>query len=157
MIRRCVHRFQTYLENAFGGKAQDWNVRIDDSLLARAFVTIRLTPSSPHPDLAKLENGLREMCRSWSDRLRDCLVAEYGEAAALALLRRYGEAFPAAYRDVGRRRCAPCAIFTIWSAAKRHCAGRSDRRSFAARTKPALCISSCSSRNNRSRFPKCCR
>jgi glutamate dehydrogenase len=39
------------------------------------------------------------MCRGWSDRLRDCLVAEYGEATALALLRRYGEAFPISYRD----------------------------------------------------------
>lgn len=93
-------QFQMALENAFGGKAQDWNVKIDNSLLARAFATIRLSPSSPHPDPIKLENELRELCRNWSDCLRDSLVAEYGEAAALALLRRYGDAFPPSYRDV---------------------------------------------------------
>ena len=93
-------RLQLFLETAFGGKAENWNVRIDDSQLARAFVTIQLTETSPHPDLTKLETDLREMCRGWTDRLRDCLVTEYGEATALALLRRYGDAFPPAYPDV---------------------------------------------------------
>jgi len=93
-------RFQTVLEQAFGGPTENWNVRIDDSLLARVFVTIRINTSSPHPDLTKLEAELRELCRAWNDRLRDCLVTEYGEATALALLRRYSDAFPASYRDV---------------------------------------------------------
>jgi glutamate dehydrogenase len=93
-------RMQAFLENAFAGRAEDWNVRIDDSLLARAFVTIHLSATSPRPDLGKLEADLRDMCRGWTDRLRDCLVTEYGEATALALLRRYGDAFPVAYRDV---------------------------------------------------------
>ena len=93
-------RIQGFLEKAYAGKAQSWHVRIDDSRLARAFVTIHLTPDSPRPDPVKLENDLREMCRTWTDRLRDSLVAAYGEAPALALLRRYGEAFPETYRDV---------------------------------------------------------
>jgi glutamate dehydrogenase len=92
-------QFQTYLEAAFGGTAQEWQVRIDDSLLARTFVTLTLPPTAPNPDVAKIEEGLRDLTRSWSDRLRDCLVAEHGEAAALALLRRYGNAFPASYRQ----------------------------------------------------------
>jgi len=93
-------RIQDLLEKAFGGKAQDWNIRIDDSLLARSFTTIRLMPPSPRPNVVKLEDELRELCRSWSDKLRDCLITEYGEATALALLRRYGDAFPRAYSDV---------------------------------------------------------
>jgi glutamate dehydrogenase len=92
-------RIQTFLEHAFDGKAEEPHVRIDESLLARAFITLRLDPSSPRPDLFKLEDELRELCRAWTDRLRDSLVAEHGEAAALALLRRYGDAFPPAYRD----------------------------------------------------------
>jgi glutamate dehydrogenase len=92
-------RIQAFLEKAYAGKAQAWNVRIDDSRLARAFVNINLTPESLHPDPAKLENDLREMCRTWSDRLRDYLVDAYGEAEALVLLRRYGDAFPQSYRD----------------------------------------------------------
>ncbi|MDE2030012.1 MAG: NAD-glutamate dehydrogenase, partial [Alphaproteobacteria bacterium] len=90
-------KIQDFLETAYGGKARSWNVRIDDSRLARAFVTIHLTPDSPKPDAQKLENDLREMCRTWSDRLRDSLSAAYGEATALALLRRYGGAFPQTY------------------------------------------------------------
>ncbi|HEU0118124.1 MAG TPA: NAD-glutamate dehydrogenase domain-containing protein, partial [Alphaproteobacteria bacterium] len=93
-------RMQSFLEAAYKGRAEDWNVRIDDSQLARAFVVIQLTPDSPQPDLAKLEADLREMCRGWSDRLRHSLVTEYGEATALALLRRYGDAFPASYKDL---------------------------------------------------------
>ncbi|MDE1901341.1 MAG: NAD-glutamate dehydrogenase [Alphaproteobacteria bacterium] len=92
-------RIQDFLEVAYSGKAQSWNVRIDDGRLARAFVTIHLTPDSLKPDPAQLENDLRDMCRTWGDRLRDSLVAAYGEASALALLRRYGDAFPQAYQD----------------------------------------------------------
>ncbi|MDX2027466.1 MAG: NAD-glutamate dehydrogenase [Alphaproteobacteria bacterium] len=95
-------KFQDLLEKAFDGKADDWNVRLDDSLLARAFITLLLKPNSPRPDVEKLETELREICRNWADRLRDCLVKGHGEAATLGLLRRYGEAFPLAYRDVVR-------------------------------------------------------
>jgi glutamate dehydrogenase len=92
-------KIQDFLEAAYAGKAQPWNVRIDDSRLARAFVTINLTPDSPHPDPAKLESDLRELCRTWADRLRDRLVEAHGEATALVLLRRYSDAFPEAYRE----------------------------------------------------------
>ncbi len=92
-------RIQNFFEASFVGKAEDWMVYIDDSMLARAFVTIQLTPASPHPDMKKLETDLREMCRTWRDRLRDALAAKHGEANALSLLHRYGDAFPATYRE----------------------------------------------------------
>ncbi len=93
-------RIQSLLEKTFEGRAQDWNIRIDDSLLARIFTTIELKPPYPRPDIAKLENDLRELCRSWIDKLRDSLITEYGEATTLALLRRYGDAFPVSYSDI---------------------------------------------------------
>jgi glutamate dehydrogenase len=92
-------RIQHFLEETFKGTAVAWEARIDDSLLARAFGTIRLSPDSPHPDLEKLESDVREMCRTWPSRLRDRLVEAYGEAAALALLERYGDAFSVAYQE----------------------------------------------------------
>ncbi len=92
-------RIQKYLEESFKGTAASWQARIDDSLLSRAFGTIRLTPESPYPDLVKLESEVREMCRTWTSRLRDRLVESYGEAAALALLDRYGDAFPKSYQE----------------------------------------------------------
>jgi glutamate dehydrogenase len=92
-------RMHGLLENAFQGKVQDWNVRIDDSVLARIFMTIKLDVNSPHPNTAKLETSLAEICRSWNDGLRDHLVVEYGEATGLALWRRYRDAFPSSYKD----------------------------------------------------------
>ena len=93
-------RIQDFLETAFGGKAEDWFVRIDDSMLARAFITIQLSSSSPRdPDMARIEADLREMCRTWKDRLRDSLASVHGEAAALSLMHRYGDAFPVSYCD----------------------------------------------------------
>jgi glutamate dehydrogenase len=92
-------RIQKFLEEAFKGVALSWQVQIDDSLLARAFGTIRLTPESPHPDPVKLENDVREMCRTWPTRLRDRLTEAHGEAGALALLRRYGGVFPKTYQN----------------------------------------------------------
>lgn len=92
-------RVQSYLENAFKGTALSWQARIDDSLLARAFGTICLTPDSPHPDLASIEQRVGEMCRTWTSRLRDLLVKTFGEAPALALLSRYGNVFPKAYQE----------------------------------------------------------
>ena len=93
-------KIQEFLALNLGGRVQDPDVRIDETPLARVFLTVQLTAESPRPDLVRLENDLRELCRAWTDRLRDCLAAEHGEASALALLRRYGEAFPPAYRDV---------------------------------------------------------
>lgn len=94
------HRIQAFFEQSFGGKAEDWFVRIDDSVLARAFITIQLNATSPHdPDLEKIESGLKGMCRSWKDRLRDALAVVHGEASALSLLGRYGDSFPASYRE----------------------------------------------------------
>lgn len=106
-------KFEAFLASAFDGEIGETNVRIDDNPLARAFLTIKLKPHAPRPDLTKLEADLRELCRAWSDRLRDCLVSEHGEATALALLRRYGAAFPAAYRDVVQPAMAVRDIFNL--------------------------------------------
>jgi glutamate dehydrogenase len=93
------YKMRGFLEAAFGGKASDWQVRVDDSVLARVFLTISTASPTPRPDIAKLEASLREMARSWYDRLRDSLSATHGEGVALALLGRYGHAFSPAYRD----------------------------------------------------------
>ncbi|MDR3425384.1 MAG: NAD-glutamate dehydrogenase [Alphaproteobacteria bacterium] len=99
-------KIKVFLEDAYQGALLAWHVRIDESRLARAFVTLRLNPTSPYPDPVKLEADLREMCRTWPDRLRDRMIAAYGEGEALALLRRYGKAFPKAYCEAMTPDCA---------------------------------------------------
>ncbi len=92
-------RVQAFLGAAHEGDVRAWHVRIDDSLLARAFIIVHLQSDSPRPAPALLEETLRDMCRSWTDRLRDALIDLYGEAQGLALLRRYGESFSYSYQD----------------------------------------------------------
>ncbi len=96
---RMRSALQRHLEAAFGGKMSDQIVRIDDNPLARLFMTITTESGAPRPDREKLETELRELCRTWQDRLREKLVEEYGEARTLDLLRRYGKAFTSQYRN----------------------------------------------------------
>jgi len=90
-------KIQTLLENSFNGRAENWIVRIDEGMLARASVIIRTDGEGLQPDLKALEDQLRQLCRSWMDDLRRVLTLQYGEGSALELLRRYRHAFPAAY------------------------------------------------------------
>jgi glutamate dehydrogenase len=92
-------KFSNYLEKAINAKLREWHIRVDDKMLARAFVSLSLTDESIIPDMGKIEIELRNMCRNWNDNLRDLLAKTYGEATALALLRRYGKSFPRGYCD----------------------------------------------------------
>ena len=78
---------------------------------------------------------MRELCRTWVGRLRDSLVTAHGEATALALLRRYGDAFPETYcetvpparavqdiRNLERVRTAPRFIADLDRSRRRRCA-----------------------------------
>ena len=47
-----------------------------------------------------MERQLAAVSRWWIDDLRDALVDAEGEHDGLALLARYGEAFPASYREL---------------------------------------------------------
>lgn len=91
------YKMQTLLEDAFQGKAEDWIVRLDEGMFARASVIIRTGGVVVQADLRLLEEQLRQICRSWTDDLRRVLTQQYGEAVALEQLRRYGKAFPPVY------------------------------------------------------------
>src|SRR6185369_284868 len=53
--------------------------------------------ATPDIEEAALEAKVVEAARTWDERLRDALADAHGEAAALALLERYGKAFPVGY------------------------------------------------------------
>jgi glutamate dehydrogenase len=95
-----LRKIKRRIETAFEGRITDQNIRIDDSPLARLFMTVAIGPASRKPYRDALESDLREICRFWPDMLKDSLMDAYGEAKTLSLLRRYGEAFPPAYSDV---------------------------------------------------------
>ncbi|MFM2446139.1 MAG: hypothetical protein RI936_586, partial [Pseudomonadota bacterium] len=93
-------KFQRILAAAYEGSAADFDVYLTDAPLARIHVLVRTDAERvPEVNLAALEGQLAEAASRWIDRLRDELVDREGEARAVALLRRWGAAFPAAYRD----------------------------------------------------------
>lgn len=104
---RLRQRFQDVLEEAFGGSVFAWFAQVADSPLARLhFIVRRKGEALKSPDPAVLEQELAEAARSWGDRLRDALLETHGEVKGLALYRRWGDQFPASYREVETPRAA---------------------------------------------------
>ena len=96
-LRRAAIRL---LEQAFGGTLDAYYTQISDGPLARLHVIVRTQPGqAARVDLGDLEARLADAARSWSDHLQDALLAAHGEVRALALGRRWREAFPLSYHE----------------------------------------------------------
>jgi glutamate dehydrogenase len=93
-------RMGTILEEAYGGRIAGFQTQLDESVLARVHYMIRTEGGGiPAVDRAEIERRLVEAGRTWGDRLQETLVAAHGEEAGLALVRRYGQAFPTSYQE----------------------------------------------------------
>ncbi len=93
-------RMQAVLEKAFAGEVSEYYTHLGNSPLARLHVVIQTTPGRIPPyDPNAIEAQLVEVTRSWTDLMRDALIAARGEERGLRLLRRYGRAFDASYRE----------------------------------------------------------
>jgi glutamate dehydrogenase len=93
-------KFQHILLDVFNGSYVDFDVMLSELSLARIHFTVRTTPGEvPAFEPRDIERRLAAVARRWEDELRDTLVEAEGEAAGLALLKRWGSAFPADYRD----------------------------------------------------------
>jgi glutamate dehydrogenase len=68
-------------------------------VLARLHFLVHTPPgAAPKADIDQIEARLADATRTWSDDLAHALVEAHGEEQGLALLRRWGEGFPAGYR-----------------------------------------------------------
>ncbi|MDA0160554.1 NAD-glutamate dehydrogenase [Solirubrobacter ginsenosidimutans] len=93
-------RIGELLREAHGAESVDWELRLTEWVLVRIHYTLRLAPGTlPDVDVRALEAKVVEATRTWDDELSAVLTEEAGEEAGTALFRRYGSAFPAAYRD----------------------------------------------------------
>ncbi len=93
-------RFQDVLTTAWRGHIASYHTQLDDSPLVRLHFTIETTPGQvPVTDVTEVEDLLVEAGRSWGDRLQSALVEVRGEEQGIRWFRRYGQAFPAAYRE----------------------------------------------------------
>ncbi|MEJ5989378.1 NAD-glutamate dehydrogenase [Ramlibacter sp. PS3R-8] len=94
-------KFQQILLQALGGVHIDFDVLLSGTQLARVHFTVRVAPQQPLPafDPKDLQRRLAATARRWEDELREALVEVEGEATGLELDRRFGAAFPVAYRE----------------------------------------------------------
>ena len=93
-------KIQHILERALEGDAPDYMIKLSDSALARMQVIIRPKAGvEPQPDVAELEKQIINALRSWNEELKNILVRKHGEEAGLKLVRKFGDAFPAAYME----------------------------------------------------------
>ncbi|MFN8036869.1 MAG: NAD-glutamate dehydrogenase [Acidimicrobiia bacterium] len=93
-------RMTLILEHAFGASDHEYQARVTESVLARLYFVLQ-TPSgaTDDVDLDALERELAAAARSWSDNLRDALVARHGEVLGQQLAHRYAQQFPLVYQD----------------------------------------------------------
>ncbi|MGP4026590.1 NAD-glutamate dehydrogenase [Actinomadura sp. 3N407] len=93
-------RIQQLLKEAFEGVSVDYSANVTESMLARLHVVVRGERGRPLPDVdvADLESRLAAATRSWGDDLGDAIVEQCGEERSGTLGRRFGDAFPEAYK-----------------------------------------------------------
>jgi glutamate dehydrogenase len=93
-------RIEQIVLEGFSGRSVESQVQISGSSHARVHVVVRTDPSgSRRVDIAAIEAHIAQAALTWTDRLREVLVAREGEAAGIALATRYRRVFPLAYEE----------------------------------------------------------
>jgi glutamate dehydrogenase len=119
-------KWQAILTEAFNGSSSEFNVHLSESVLARIQITVRTTPGKiPQFDVRELEALLAASARRWDDDLKGALLETSGEARGNELLRQFGNAFPAGYREEIAARSAVPDIAMMATLSEEHPLGMS--------------------------------
>ncbi|MCB6184834.1 NAD-glutamate dehydrogenase [Leeia sp. TBRC 13508] len=93
-------KMNSILLNLLQGESSEFNVTLSESSLARIHYNIRLTANQiAQIDTAEIEREIAQAVRGWRDDLQHSLLEQFGEERGNALFRKYGDGFPAAYRE----------------------------------------------------------
>ncbi|MGE0357982.1 MAG: NAD-glutamate dehydrogenase [Burkholderiales bacterium] len=93
-------RIQEILKRRLAGTSAEYTVQLTDAVLARIHMLVRTSPrEEPRVDARALEAEIAQATRRWEDDLKLALTEALGEERAVPAGRRYGEAFPAGYRE----------------------------------------------------------
>ena len=93
-------RFSAILEAAFNGTVTAFYTQFGEGVHARVHYIVKTNPGDiPEVSVPEIEAELVQAGRTWSDLLQDALIESKGEESGLTLFRRFGEAFPTAYRE----------------------------------------------------------
>ncbi len=93
-------RIAKLLADAFNGTSVEFTPLLSESPLARIHIVVRTNAGAlPDVDTRELEVRLVQATRRWQDDLADALLERFGEEEGNRLLQRYGDSFPAGYRE----------------------------------------------------------
>ena len=95
-IRRQI---EALLKDAFDGVTVDSAVQISDSALARVHIIVRTAEGvRPRISIQAIEQQIAKLVVTWSDRLQQVLLTQFGQDEGHRLFRAYGQIFPAGYQ-----------------------------------------------------------
>ncbi|HTI16959.1 MAG TPA: NAD-glutamate dehydrogenase, partial [Trinickia sp.] len=113
-------RIAKLLAEAFNATGVEFTPLLSESPLARIHIVVRTARGAlPRVDAHDLEARLIQVTRRWQDDLADALIDRFGEEEGNALLQRYGDSFPAGYREDYAARTAVRDIELIETARER--------------------------------------
>ena len=92
-------RMSAHIVEAFKGKLISFQPRFDASQLARVHLLVELTDSSVQPDLARLEQEVADLNRTWEDAFRATLVGLDLDQDDFERASGFRTGFNAAYRE----------------------------------------------------------
>jgi glutamate dehydrogenase len=92
-------RIEAILRDVTDAKSIDYTTRVSESVLVRLHYMAYTEPGHrPGVDERAVEVMLVAATRSWADDFEQALIEDQGEERGMELFRRYGDAFPTAYR-----------------------------------------------------------
>jgi glutamate dehydrogenase len=86
-------KLQKILEVELRGRADDFTVRLSESVLARLHFLVRLDAPLEAIDRSAIEQRLTAVMRDWRDDLAQAIREYFGEALGVRLIREYADAF----------------------------------------------------------------
>ncbi|GAA0820020.1 NAD-glutamate dehydrogenase [Colwellia asteriadis] len=90
---------QELLQQAFNSKEEvEFTTFFSESVHARTHYIVKVNSTKADINVKEIEKNLNEAARNWDDKLVSALAANYGEADAKALGRKYTH-FPQSYKD----------------------------------------------------------
>ena len=93
-------RVEAILKDAFDGTSVESSVQIASSALARVHIIVRTSQGDrPRISIQNIEKRINDVVVTWSDKLRNQLVATFGSDDGLNLFRLYGNIFPVGYQE----------------------------------------------------------
>ncbi|MCW8194134.1 NAD-glutamate dehydrogenase [Proteobacteria bacterium 005FR1] len=93
-------KIQDIIGEAVGATEHEFTTYFSESILARVHLVFKVDPANPKPyDVARLEQRIISVIRSWEDHLFNSLVEFLGEEQGSHYFNQFKDAFPTSYRE----------------------------------------------------------